>query len=54
MLYHPEQPYILGRTNSLLKVKSYWEEDVKFIECNPNSYTFNVNSKYITMMARQF
>eukprot|EP01126_Amoeba_proteus_P047187 TRINITY_DN5374_c0_g1_i5.p1 TRINITY_DN5374_c0_g1~~TRINITY_DN5374_c0_g1_i5.p1 ORF type:complete len:194 (+),score=29.80 TRINITY_DN5374_c0_g1_i5:674-1255(+) len=40
MLYHPASPYTPGRTSTLLKVKGYMEEDVKFIKCNPNSYTF--------------
>eukprot|EP01126_Amoeba_proteus_P039135 TRINITY_DN4111_c0_g1_i9.p1 TRINITY_DN4111_c0_g1~~TRINITY_DN4111_c0_g1_i9.p1 ORF type:complete len:369 (-),score=58.74 TRINITY_DN4111_c0_g1_i9:116-1222(-) len=40
MLYHPESPYVSGRTDKLLKVKAYKEEDVKFLKCNHNSYTF--------------
>eukprot|EP01124_Arcella_intermedia_P006851 TRINITY_DN14140_c3_g1_i1.p1 TRINITY_DN14140_c3_g1~~TRINITY_DN14140_c3_g1_i1.p1 ORF type:complete len:112 (+),score=24.81 TRINITY_DN14140_c3_g1_i1:35-370(+) len=40
MLYHPTSHYTSGRTPNLLKVKAYSEEDVKFIECSPNSYSF--------------
>jgi len=40
MLYHPESTYISGRTSNLLKVKITVEEDVKFLECNPYSYSF--------------
>eukprot|EP01127_Copromyxa_protea_P014851 TRINITY_DN4197_c0_g1_i1.p1 TRINITY_DN4197_c0_g1~~TRINITY_DN4197_c0_g1_i1.p1 ORF type:complete len:722 (+),score=134.76 TRINITY_DN4197_c0_g1_i1:213-2168(+) len=40
MLYHPQSTYTSGRTSLLLKVKAYSEDDVKFIKCNPNSYTF--------------
>eukprot|EP01124_Arcella_intermedia_P022917 TRINITY_DN3525_c2_g1_i2.p1 TRINITY_DN3525_c2_g1~~TRINITY_DN3525_c2_g1_i2.p1 ORF type:complete len:169 (-),score=26.30 TRINITY_DN3525_c2_g1_i2:101-607(-) len=39
MLYHPTTKYTSGRTNSVLKVKEF-EEDVKFIKVNPNSYAF--------------
>eukprot|EP01124_Arcella_intermedia_P018337 TRINITY_DN2528_c0_g5_i1.p1 TRINITY_DN2528_c0_g5~~TRINITY_DN2528_c0_g5_i1.p1 ORF type:complete len:363 (+),score=82.00 TRINITY_DN2528_c0_g5_i1:113-1090(+) len=40
MLYHPTSTYTPGRTSNLLKVKAYTEEDVKFLKCNPNSYSF--------------
>uniref|UniRef100_A0A6B2LEQ1 ATP-dependent DNA ligase family profile domain-containing protein n=1 Tax=Arcella intermedia TaxID=1963864 RepID=A0A6B2LEQ1_9EUKA len=40
MLYHPSSKYTSGRTTNLLKVKAFMEEDVKFIEYNPNSYSF--------------
>uniref|UniRef100_A0A6B2LMH4 Uncharacterized protein n=1 Tax=Arcella intermedia TaxID=1963864 RepID=A0A6B2LMH4_9EUKA len=40
MLYNPSSKYISGRTSSILKVKAYQEEDVKFIKINPNSYSF--------------
>uniref|UniRef100_A0A6B2LG80 ATP-dependent DNA ligase family profile domain-containing protein n=1 Tax=Arcella intermedia TaxID=1963864 RepID=A0A6B2LG80_9EUKA len=40
MLYHPTSPYTSGRTPNLLKVKAYEEEDVKFLSCNPNSYSY--------------
>jgi len=40
MLYHPESPYTPGRTDLVLKVKTYVEENVRFMECNPNSYSF--------------
>eukprot|EP01124_Arcella_intermedia_P018340 TRINITY_DN2528_c0_g6_i2.p1 TRINITY_DN2528_c0_g6~~TRINITY_DN2528_c0_g6_i2.p1 ORF type:complete len:256 (+),score=43.53 TRINITY_DN2528_c0_g6_i2:70-837(+) len=45
MLYHPEAIYTSGRTNHLLKVKSYEEEDVKFLKINPNSYSFICEQK---------
>eukprot|EP01124_Arcella_intermedia_P018399 TRINITY_DN2534_c0_g7_i1.p1 TRINITY_DN2534_c0_g7~~TRINITY_DN2534_c0_g7_i1.p1 ORF type:complete len:156 (-),score=25.68 TRINITY_DN2534_c0_g7_i1:2-469(-) len=45
MLYHPSSNYTSGRTNSLLKVKVFLEEDVKFLECNQNSYSFICEQK---------
>eukprot|EP01124_Arcella_intermedia_P022918 TRINITY_DN3525_c2_g1_i3.p1 TRINITY_DN3525_c2_g1~~TRINITY_DN3525_c2_g1_i3.p1 ORF type:complete len:151 (-),score=29.48 TRINITY_DN3525_c2_g1_i3:101-553(-) len=44
MLYHPTTKYTSGRTNSVLKVKEF-EEDVKFIKVNPNSYAFICEQK---------
>jgi len=38
--FHPDQAYTSGRTSRVLKIKTYLEEDVQFLECNPNSYTF--------------
>uniref|UniRef100_A0A6B2LF53 ATP-dependent DNA ligase family profile domain-containing protein n=1 Tax=Arcella intermedia TaxID=1963864 RepID=A0A6B2LF53_9EUKA len=41
LLYHPESSYTPGRTGELLEVKdSFEEEDVTFLKCNENSYTF--------------
>uniref|UniRef100_A0A6B2LEL7 ATP-dependent DNA ligase family profile domain-containing protein n=1 Tax=Arcella intermedia TaxID=1963864 RepID=A0A6B2LEL7_9EUKA len=45
MLYHPEAPHTPGRTSNLLKVKAYSEEDVKLLQCNPNSYSFLCEQK---------
>jgi len=45
MLYHPQANYQSGRTNVLLKVKAYKEDDVKFIKKNPNSYSFICQQK---------
>uniref|UniRef100_A0A6B2LB68 ATP-dependent DNA ligase family profile domain-containing protein n=1 Tax=Arcella intermedia TaxID=1963864 RepID=A0A6B2LB68_9EUKA len=40
MLYNPEATYSSGRNSNILKVKMHLEEDVTFLECNPNSYSF--------------
>eukprot|EP01124_Arcella_intermedia_P016372 TRINITY_DN22967_c0_g1_i1.p1 TRINITY_DN22967_c0_g1~~TRINITY_DN22967_c0_g1_i1.p1 ORF type:complete len:158 (+),score=38.80 TRINITY_DN22967_c0_g1_i1:3-476(+) len=45
MLYHPSSKYTPGRTNHLLKVKAFSEEDVKFVEFNQNSYSFICEQK---------
>uniref|UniRef100_A0A6B2LME3 ATP-dependent DNA ligase family profile domain-containing protein n=1 Tax=Arcella intermedia TaxID=1963864 RepID=A0A6B2LME3_9EUKA len=45
MIYHPSSKYTSGRTTNLLKVKAYREEDVKFLGCNPNSYSFLCEQK---------
>eukprot|EP01124_Arcella_intermedia_P022236 TRINITY_DN3269_c1_g1_i4.p1 TRINITY_DN3269_c1_g1~~TRINITY_DN3269_c1_g1_i4.p1 ORF type:complete len:248 (-),score=54.34 TRINITY_DN3269_c1_g1_i4:53-796(-) len=45
MLYHPHAPYTPGRTSNVLKVKAYIEEDVKFLQCNSNSYSFLCEQK---------
>jgi len=40
MLYHPDESYVSGRTNNLLKVKDYKETDVMFLKTNKNSYSY--------------
>eukprot|EP01124_Arcella_intermedia_P012701 TRINITY_DN19044_c0_g2_i1.p1 TRINITY_DN19044_c0_g2~~TRINITY_DN19044_c0_g2_i1.p1 ORF type:complete len:446 (+),score=129.38 TRINITY_DN19044_c0_g2_i1:700-2037(+) len=45
MLYHPKAKYTPGRTHTLLKVKAYLEEDVQFVDFNPNSYSFLCQQK---------
>eukprot|EP01126_Amoeba_proteus_P021249 TRINITY_DN2152_c0_g1_i13.p1 TRINITY_DN2152_c0_g1~~TRINITY_DN2152_c0_g1_i13.p1 ORF type:complete len:129 (-),score=17.36 TRINITY_DN2152_c0_g1_i13:228-614(-) len=37
MLYEPRSQYQSGRTDSLLKLKTYSEADVRFLELSPNS-----------------
>eukprot|EP01124_Arcella_intermedia_P027633 TRINITY_DN5449_c0_g2_i2.p1 TRINITY_DN5449_c0_g2~~TRINITY_DN5449_c0_g2_i2.p1 ORF type:complete len:371 (-),score=109.93 TRINITY_DN5449_c0_g2_i2:114-1226(-) len=40
MLYHPAAKYTPGRTNLLLKVKEFYEADVKFLGLSAHSYSF--------------
>jgi len=40
MLYHPDTPYITGRTHNLLKVKEYFVSSVIFLRVSLKSYSF--------------
>jgi DNA ligase-1 len=40
MLYHPTESHVSGRTDCLLKVKNYLDEEAIFQRINPTSYAF--------------